>query len=94
MLGFVWHTPLVQWCAVSQSASHVNVLPSSETQMRPASQLTLAAVQSPPSGTLPLSTHTVPHSDAVALGFDAAAVAIEHVSPIEHAPKSSHSLLH
>jgi len=88
------HVPLVHGNASLHSSTHVNFALLVAMQIRPASQSAPAAEQSPPASTLPFKTHTVDHSTAGALGFDAAVIAREHVSPSEHAPKSAHSLLH
>ena len=95
MFEFVTHCdPFEHGKASLQSSTHVNFVPFVSMQMSPPSQSAPAAEQSPPASTLPRRTHTVAQSTAGALAFDAAVIASEQVSPMLHAPKSSHSLLH
>jgi hypothetical protein len=95
MFEFEMHCALPgQGNASLHSGTHVNDAPLVLMHIRPPSQSAPAALQSPPSSTLPRRTHTVAQSTAGALGVEAAVTASEHVSPRLHAPKSSHSLLH
>src|SRR5690242_5734780 len=94
MFEFVTHDPTVHGYTSLQSSTHVNFAPVVLMQIRPPAQSAPAAEQSPPACTLPFKTQTVAQSTAGEPGCDADVIVSEHVSPMLHAPKSSHSLLH